>query len=63
MGLSEDKIKKAFKHKTWNEIKASDSWQSLWKDLKKWLPSGPVYPYSGLPEQNRGTRIMPWPKR
>lgn len=27
MGLSEDKIKKAFKHKTWNEIKASDSWQ------------------------------------
>ena len=27
MGFSEDKIKKAFKHKTWNEIKASDSWQ------------------------------------
>lgn len=27
MGVSEDKIKKAFKHKTWNEIKASDSWQ------------------------------------
>ena len=27
MGISEDKIKKAFKQKTWNEIKASDSWQ------------------------------------
>jgi uncharacterized protein (TIGR00730 family) len=27
MGSSEEKIKKAFKHKTWNEIKASDSWQ------------------------------------
>lgn len=27
MGLNEDKIKKAFKHKTWNEIKTSDSWQ------------------------------------
>ena len=27
MGLSEDKIKRAFKHKTWNEIKTSDSWQ------------------------------------
>ena len=27
MGSSEDKIKKAFKHKTWNEIKTSDSWQ------------------------------------
>lgn len=27
MGFSEDKIKKAFKHKTWNEIKTSDSWQ------------------------------------
>jgi len=27
MRSSEDKIKKAFKHKTWNEIKASDSWQ------------------------------------
>ena len=27
MALSEDKIKKAFKHKTWNEIKTSDSWQ------------------------------------
>jgi len=27
MGASEDKIKKAFKQKTWNEIKASDSWQ------------------------------------
>ncbi|MCK5067269.1 MAG: TIGR00730 family Rossman fold protein [Bacteroidales bacterium] len=27
MAYSEEKIKKAFKHKTWNEIKASDSWQ------------------------------------
>jgi len=27
MATSEDKIKKAFKQKTWNEIKASDSWQ------------------------------------
>ena len=27
MSSSEDKIKKAFKEKTWNEIKASDSWQ------------------------------------
>jgi len=27
MSLSEDKIKKAFKHKTWNEIMSSDSWQ------------------------------------
>lgn len=27
MGSSEDKIKKAFKQKTWNEIKTSDSWQ------------------------------------
>lgn len=27
MVSSEDKIKKAFKQKTWNEIKASDSWQ------------------------------------
>jgi uncharacterized protein (TIGR00730 family) len=27
MPLNEDKIKKAFKQKTWNEIKASDSWQ------------------------------------
>ncbi|RLD95490.1 MAG: TIGR00730 family Rossman fold protein [Bacteroidetes bacterium] len=27
MGISEDKIKKAFKQKTWNEIKSSDSWQ------------------------------------
>lgn len=27
MGLNEDKIKRAFKHKTWNEIKTSDSWQ------------------------------------
>ncbi len=27
MVTSEEKIKKAFKHKTWNEIKASDSWQ------------------------------------
>lgn len=27
MSLNEDKIKKAFKQKTWNEIKASDSWQ------------------------------------
>ena len=27
MASSEDKIIKAFKHKTWNEIKASDSWQ------------------------------------
>jgi len=27
MSSSEDKIKKAFKQKTWNEIKASDSWQ------------------------------------
>ena len=27
MGSSEDTIKKAFKQKTWNEIKASDSWQ------------------------------------
>jgi len=27
MSVSEDKIKKAFKQKTWNEIKASDSWQ------------------------------------
>jgi uncharacterized protein (TIGR00730 family) len=27
MGLSEDKIKRAFTQKTWNEIKSSDSWQ------------------------------------
>ncbi|MDF1575274.1 MAG: TIGR00730 family Rossman fold protein [Bacteroidales bacterium] len=27
MIANEDKIKKAFKQKTWNEIKASDSWQ------------------------------------
>jgi len=27
MSASEDKIKKAFKQKTWNEIKATDSWQ------------------------------------
>jgi uncharacterized protein (TIGR00730 family) len=27
MSVSEDKIKKAFKQKTWNEIKTSDSWQ------------------------------------
>ncbi|MEN8204064.1 MAG: TIGR00730 family Rossman fold protein [Bacteroidota bacterium] len=27
MSASEDKIKKAFKQKTWNEIKISDSWQ------------------------------------
>lgn len=27
MSVSEDKIKKAFKQKTWNEIKATDSWQ------------------------------------
>jgi uncharacterized protein (TIGR00730 family) len=27
MGISEDKIKKAFEHKTWNEIKTTDSWQ------------------------------------
>ena len=27
MRSNEDKIKKAFKQKTWNEIKASDSWQ------------------------------------
>ena len=27
MSSSEEKIKKAFKEKTWNEIKASDSWQ------------------------------------
>ena len=27
MVSSEEKIKKAFKQKTWNEIKASDSWQ------------------------------------
>jgi len=27
MSKNEDKIKKAFKQKTWNEIKASDSWQ------------------------------------
>lgn len=27
MSVNEDKIKKAFKQKTWNEIKASDSWQ------------------------------------
>jgi uncharacterized protein (TIGR00730 family) len=27
MHTSEDKIKKAFKQKTWNEIKTSDSWQ------------------------------------
>ncbi len=27
MSVSEDKIKNAFKQKTWNEIKSSDSWQ------------------------------------
>lgn len=27
MSVSEEKIKKAFKQKTWNEIKTSDSWQ------------------------------------
>lgn len=27
MSVSEDKIKKAFKQKTWNEIKTTDSWQ------------------------------------
>jgi uncharacterized protein (TIGR00730 family) len=27
MSLDEDKIKKAFQQKTWNEIKSSDSWQ------------------------------------
>jgi len=27
MSVNEDKIKKAFKQKTWNEIKTSDSWQ------------------------------------
>lgn len=27
MSVSEEKIKRAFKHKTWNEIKSSDSWQ------------------------------------
>jgi len=27
MSVDEDKIKKAFKQKTWNEIKTSDSWQ------------------------------------
>ncbi len=27
MSASEEKIKNAFKHKTWNEIKSSDSWQ------------------------------------
>jgi uncharacterized protein (TIGR00730 family) len=27
MSVSEEKIKKAFKQKTWNEIKSSDSWQ------------------------------------
>ena len=27
MSSSEEKIKKAFKQKTWNEIKSSDSWQ------------------------------------
>jgi uncharacterized protein (TIGR00730 family) len=27
MSVNEDKIKKAFKQKTWNEIKSSDSWQ------------------------------------
>ncbi len=27
MSVNEDKIKKAFKQKTWNEIKISDSWQ------------------------------------
>lgn len=27
MSVSDEKIKNAFKHKTWNEIKSSDSWQ------------------------------------
>ena len=27
MSVNEEKIKKAFKQKTWNEIKTSDSWQ------------------------------------
>jgi uncharacterized protein (TIGR00730 family) len=27
MSINEDKIKKAFQQKTWNEIKSSDSWQ------------------------------------
>jgi len=57
MSVNEDKIKKAFKQKTWNEIKSSDSWQ-IFKIMAEF-----VDPCLARPEQNLRTGIINWPKR
>ena len=62
MGISEDKIKKAFKQKTWNEIKSSDSWQifkimaEFVEGFEKMASIGPCVSLFGSARTESGSR-------
>jgi uncharacterized protein (TIGR00730 family) len=62
MASNEDKIKRAFKHKTWNEIKISDSWQifkvmaEFVEGFEKMASIGPCVSIFGSARTGEGTR-------
>jgi uncharacterized protein (TIGR00730 family) len=62
MSVREDKIEKAFKQKTWNEIKASDSWQifkimaEFVEGFEKMATIGPCVSLFGSARTEPGTR-------
>jgi len=63
MVSDEDKIKKAFKQKTWNEIKISDSWQifkvmaEFVEGFEKMASIGPCVTIFGSARTKQGTRF------
>jgi len=62
MSAKEDKIKKAFRQKTWNEIKSSDSWQifkimaEFVDGFEKMASIGPCVSLFGSARTNSGNR-------
>jgi uncharacterized protein (TIGR00730 family) len=62
MASNEEKILKAFKHKTWNEIKTSDSWQifkimaEFVEGFEKMASIGPCVSLFGSARTNPGNR-------
>ena len=62
MSVSEDKIEKAFKQKTWNEIKTSDSWQifkvmaEFVEGFEKMASIGPCVSLFGSARTEPGTK-------
>ena len=69
MSNSEEKIRRAFENRDWNEIKVQDSWQifkimaEFVKHLKSLERSDPVFQYLVRQEPNPIILITNWQKK